>query len=325
MPKILPPPEGPTRAEQEQHWPAFPVKDWSKSFILPFPATLHVAADVMDELHFGRGGHSYIAPTQYGKSTLIRYLLRAIPERYPNMIAVRLEFEISNHPSPREFYKVLLRGLDPQLEIRHFLEDRRDQALAEYLTLATPKSPPFIVFLVDEIQNGGSLVLEWLKFFMGMLDECGVRNAAFGFGNSGLTAAVKKVRLAHQKHLLKRYFRHVLSMPGIATRMALGRVFRIIDWTWRWAEFGWTISQFYFPLAYRAGWRITNETGLAWAALMAAAGAGGRGIEIGADVVRDLLQYYLTQFSRFDSPKWKGTDAHWKEATTACDLSLLSD
>lgn len=325
MPKLPPPPGGPTRAEQEQHWSAFPVQGWLKSFILPFPATLHVAADVMDELHFGRGGHSYIGPTQFGKSTLIRYLLRAIPERYPNMVAVRLEFEISNHPSPREFYKVLLRGIDPQLEMRHFLEDRRDQTLAEYVALAVCKSPPFIVFLVDEIQNSGPLVLEWLKFFMGMLDECGVRNAAFGFGNSGLTAAVKKVRLAHQKHLLKRYFRRVLSMPGITTRMALGRVFRIIDWTWRWAEFGWTISQFYFPQAYRDGWRITNETGLAWAALTAAAGAGERSIEIGADVVRDLLQYYLTQFARFDSPSWKGTDAHWTEAATACDLSLLFD
>lgn len=325
MPKLPPPPEGPTRVEQEQHWLAFPVRDWSKTFILPFPATLHVAADVLDELHFGRGGHSYIAPTQYGKSTLIRYLLHAIPERYPNMIAVRLEFEPSNSPSQRKFYKALLHGIDPQLVVRHYLEDREDQALAEYLALATPKSPPFVVFLVDEIQNGGPLVLEWLKFFMGMLDECGVRNAAFGFGNSGLTAAVKKVRQAHQKHLLKRYFRQVLSIPGIATRMALARVFRIIDWTWRWAEFGWTISQFYFPLAFRAGWRITNESGLAWDALMAAAGAGGRRIEIGADVVRDLLQYYLTQFSRFDSAHWKGTDEHWKEAATACDLGLLFD
>jgi hypothetical protein len=264
MSKLPPPPEGPTRAEQEQHWSAFPVKDWPKTFILPFPTTLHVAADVMDELHFGRGGHSFIAPTQYGKSTLIRYLLRAIPDQYPNMIAVRLEFETSSRPSPREFYKVLLRGLDPQLEVRHFLEDRRDQALAEYLALATPKSPPFIVFLVDEIQNGGALVLEWLKFFMGMLDECGVRNAAFGFGNSGLTAAVKKVRQAHQKHLLKRYFREVLSMPGIASRMGLSRVFRVIDWTWRWAQFGWTISQFYFPpsVPRRVAHHQRNRTGL---------------------------------------------------------------
>ena len=325
MPKLSLPPEGPTRAEQEQHWSAFPVRDWPKTFILPFPATLHVAADVMDELHFGRGGHSYIAPTQYGKSTLIRYLQRAIPERYPNMIAVRLEFETASRPSPREFYKVLLRGIDPQLEMRHFLEDRRDQALAEYLLLATPKSPPFIVFLVDEIQNGGELVLEWLKYFMGMLDECGVRNAAFGFGNSGLTAAVKKVRLAHQKHLLKRYFREVLSMPAIASRLGLSRVFHIIDWTWRWEQIGWTISQFYFPQAFHAGWRITNESGLAWAAIKAAAGAGGRRLEIGADVVRDLLQYYLTQFSQFDRPTWKGTDEHWREATSACDLSLLFD
>lgn len=325
MSKLPPPPEGPTRAEQERHWNAFPVKDWSKEFILPFPATLQVAAHVMDELHFARGGHSFIAPTQYGKSTLIRYLIREIPEHYPNMIVVRLEFETSIRPTPREFYKVLLRGLDPQLEIRHFLEDRRDQALAEYLTLALPKSPPFIVFLVDEIQNGGALVLEWLKFFMGMLDECGVRNAAFGFGNSGLTAAVKKVRLAHQKHLLKRYFRDVLSMPGINSRMSLSRVFRIVDWSWRWTQVGWTISQFYFPQAFGAGWRITNESGLAWGALKAGAGAGGRGMEIGADVVRDLLQYYLTQFSRFDSPKWKGTDEQWEEAASACDLSLLLD
>lgn len=322
MSKLLPPPDGPTHSEQERYWSAFPVKEWSKDFILPLPATLHVAADVMDELHFGRGGHSYIAPTQFGKSTLIRYLLREIPERYPNMIAVRLEFETSIRPSHREFYKVLLRGIDPQLEIRHFLEDRRDQALAEYLALATPRSPPFIVFLVDEIQNGGPLVLEWLKFFMGMLDECGVRNAAFGFGNSGLTAAVKKVRQAHQNHLLKRYFRDVLSMPGITSRMGLGRVFRVIDWTWRWKQIGWTISQFYFPQAFRAGWRITNETGHAWAALKAEAGVGERGMEIGADVVRDLLQFYLTQFSRFDDPNWKGTAEHWREATAACDLSL---
>lgn len=321
MSKLPNPPDGPTPAEQEQHWLAFPVKDWSKDFILPFPSTLNVAADVIDELHFGRGGHSYIAPTQYGKSTLIRYLLHEIPRHFPNMIVVRLEFELSSSPSHREFYKSLLRGLDPELEIRHFLEDRRDQALAEYLALATPKAPPFIVFLVDEIQNGGALVLEWLKFFMGMLDECGVRTAVFGFGNSGLTAAVKKVRQAHQNHLLKRYFREVLSMPGITTLMGLGRVFRIVDWTWRWERFGWTISQFYFPRAFRAGWRVTNETDLAWAALKA--GSGGRRMEIGADVVRDLLQYYLTQFSRFDSSDWKGTDGHWKEAASACDLSLL--
>ncbi|MEG3190920.1 ATP-binding protein [Lysobacter sp. D1-1-M9] len=325
MPKLTPPPEGPTRVEQERHWNAFPVRNWSKTFVLPFPVMLNVAADVMDELHFGRGGHSYIAPTQFGKSTLIRYLLHAIPERYPNMLAVRLEFEMSKNPSQREFYRTLLRGLDPQLVLRHFLEDRRDQALAEYLALATPKSPPFIVFLVDEIQNGGALVLEWLKFFMGMLDECGVRNAAFGFGNSGLTAAVKKVRQAHQNHLLKRYFRRVLSMPGIANRMTLSRIFRIVDWAWRWTEFGWTISQFYFPQAFQAGWRITNESGLAWTALNTAAGAGGRGMEIGVDVVRDLLQYYLTQFSRFDSPKWNGTSDHWDEAAKACDLSLLLD
>lgn len=337
MSKLESPPEGPTLAEQGRLWQSFPATNWPSSFILPFPAMVRIADDVLDELHFGRGGHSYLAPSHYGKSTLIGHLRRVIPARFPNMVAVRLEFPVTSHPTQREFYGALLRAADPRVVLRHYLEDRRQQALSEYLALAAPNSPPFIVFLIDEIQNAGSERLEWLKYFMSMLDECGIRCAAFGFGNEGLTATVKKVRKEHQNHLLKRYFRETLSMPGVSDQMTFARILRIIDWRWRTPGHGWTISQFYFPRAFKAGWRIGREIHLAWRAIrLSALGSASSDlsrdsilqesvrIELGTDVIRDLLQYYLTQFSQFDDPNWAGTENRWIEAASVCDFTLGS-
>jgi hypothetical protein len=131
------------------------------------------------------------------------------------------------------------------------------------------------------------------------------------------------VRSEHADHLQKRFFRAVYALRGVSSVFALKRILQIFD---RQATFprerGWPFSQFYFPQAHAAGWRLTNEALMAWAALTdhPADDPDPQKVEFGSDVIRDMIQYYFTELSRYDGPTWTGTPELWRDAVAASDL-----
>ena len=316
-------PTGPTPAEQEQFWHQHPVLRWDTSLILPYPAMREVARDVLGEICLGRGGHAYVGNSQFGKSTTIRYLMQAIRQLHPHIQVFSLEFEPRPTPSLLSFYSHIVEAIDPNLPLRAKIDDRRHQAVAELLTLALPQAPPTVVFLVDEGQNMDIMLYEWLKYIMERLQKHGVRAMAFVFGQPKLRKVIDQVRSEHADHLQKRFFRAVYALRGVSSVFALKRILQIFD---RQATFprerGWPFSQFYFPQAHAAGWRLTNEALMAWAALTdhPADDPDPQKVEFGSDVIRDMIQYYFTELSRYDGPTWTGTPELWRDAVAASDL-----
>lgn len=309
---------GPTPPRRAQLWRQHPLTAWDNSLILPFPAMRAVARDVIGELSRGRGGHAFIADSQFGKSTTIHYLEKIIPEVFPHMRVLSLEFERRPTPSLLSFYAHVIEAIDPYVPLRSQIDARALQAVNEFLTLALPHPPPTVVILLDEGQNVHMLQYEWLKYFVGRLQKRGVRVMVFVFGQPKLQDVVNHIRAEHGDHLLKRFFRGIYALHGTTHVFTLKRIFQIFDQQARFpaGPSGWPFSQFYFPEAFAAGWRLTNEAGMAWKVMV----GDKSGVKIGTDVIRDMLQYYFLELSQYDNPSWKGTPELWQAAVDASDF-----
>jgi len=310
---------GPTPAEQKQLWRQHPVMAWDSSLILPYPPMLGVGRDVIGELSRGRGGHAYIGHSQYGKSTTTRYLQRVIKEVFPHMQVFVLELLKRTRPSLLSFLGQVIRAVDRNLPLRAQIDDRLHQAVRELLTLALPHPPATVVILVDEGQNMDIIEYEWLKYLIGQLQTHGVRTMVFVFGQPGLKDLIDKIKATHSDHLIKRFFRSVYALHGTNNVFALKRIFQIFDAQTHFPEGpkGWPFSQFYFPQAFANNWRITNEARMAWTQIQGERSE----VEIGTDVIRDMVQYYFTELSQYDSPRWKGTPELWQAALAAADFA----
>jgi hypothetical protein len=312
-------------ARQEELWSLHPVVLWDESFALPTPSLEAVAEIVSQSIYARRSGRGFFAAPRYGKSTAIHYLTKCIHDTYPNVPVLVLEAIPSLRPSESDFYGDWLDAAGYKLRPARIPRERRKQLVNLLWTLPKSRAERRVVAFVDEAQEYGEHHWGWLKSIQNQLVRSGVSLIVFPFGQLELDHERSALKSSGRDDLVTRFMRRLYEFQGVNSQEELRQVMAVFDELGRYPRpDGWTFTQFFFPRAFGAGWRLVKEAPRAWQAICEAQLHHARG-GVGMEWVGIMLRHFLTEFSDQDSAGWSGEPKHWRESIAASDAADIDD
>lgn len=296
-------------------WDGHPVVIWDRSFLLPTPALEENGEIVSSHIYAGRSGVGFKAKPRFGKSRAISYMVDRIRESFPKTAIIAAEAYFSTHPTDAGFYGSMLDAARFVLRKGRTATDRRKQVQDLYLTRAKGGDNRRLIVFVDEAQNWSEYEWTWLKAIQNHLTENGIAMVVVSFSQEQISERRDALILSGRTDLTDRFLRRIHKFRGVQTLEDFQMIFALFDTTRFPLPNGPSFSEFFFPEAFRAGWRFKNESELAHKAFSGSASS----IEIGMEWVALAVKHFLTEFSEDDSPGFTGNEERWREAIAASD------
>ena len=301
--------------QRKQLWDLHPVVPWNCEFVLPTPSIIAASDEISNSVFLNRSGSGFAAPPRVGKTRAIKYLAARVREVFGKAPVICLEASHNLRSSEVNFFGDLLTAADYlSIKIKNG-KDRRNLVVNLYFTMAAVDDNHRFVIFIDEAQNFTFNEWAWLKEVQNLLQEKGIELIVIPFGQKELEHVRSALICAGRTDLQLRFLRRISVFKGIASEKDVSDVFQIFDYS-RWPkDIGPFYSEFFFPRAYRAGWRLEKEASTAWKAFWP--GGAPKGAEVGMDFLAAALRFFLTEISAHDSVTWCGSTTIWAQAVAA--------
>lgn len=256
------------------------------------------------------------ARPRMGKTHAIDYAALHLNRQRPELLVLRMSCEHHRTQFEGPFFNALLaaagvRDTQPaSISQKRFALVRR---LSEQLQL---RQGHIVVMFCDEAQRLSTHALEWLRDVHDQLAQQGVRLITFLVGQPQLMEHKAQYQLAGDEQIVARFMIEQLHFRGIATAEAAATCLASYDLTRYPEKSGPTFTQFFCPLAWRAGLRLEHSAADLWNAFVQAhASAQLQGaIEIQMDYFTRAVEAVLTSAPDWDSLDLKLGPAHWERA-----------
>ena len=304
-------------AWREEIWDLHPVVVWDRSFLLPTPVITESGKLVSSDVYNKRTGTGFVSPPRMGKTSCLLSMVESIREAFPATAVLFMEAYLSSNPTENAFYADMLKGAKFPLRHGRTGAERREQAKDLYLALGKDGDNRRVVLFVDEAQNWGECEWTWLKAVQTHLWRNGIALVVISFGQPQLIERRNSLIQTGRRDLTDRFLRRLRAFRAIRTLSDAEAIFKLFDETRFPESTGVSYSEFFFPQAFRAGWRFKHESKLA---LQAFIGNGPKEkINIGMEWMALAIKHFLTEFTDCDSAGWKGTVEQWQEAVASSD------
>lgn len=214
------------------------------------------------------GGMVYGTP-RIGKSKSIEFISKHLETLYDNTLPVYI-FECYSHKQSNEnmFYQELLDTLNHAYADKGNSCQKRSRLRDYFLSIATKNKHRRLVLLFDEAQNYDEHQYKWLINIFNDLRRKRVRPTFIMVGQTELHG-LRNVFVKHHKQIVGRFMLNVHKVRGITGPGDIEVCLRAYDDnknTEYPAGSGCSFTEFFFPVAYRHGWRLQNQTETVWKA-----------------------------------------------------------
>ena len=89
------------------------------------------------------------------------------------------------------------------------------------------------------------------------------------FGQPDILTRINSLQATNKPQIIARFFRKPIPFQSCNSEAILAEVIRCLDEDTDWPEgSGWTYTYFFFPRAYRAGFRLSKYAAQIWSALL---------------------------------------------------------
>jgi len=290
-----------------------PIVAWSPFFVVPTPPMVVTAEAAVSYIYKRQIGAAWWARSRHGKTRVIRYLVRKIAETYPGLPTVCIDAFEMPQPSMLGLYGDLLDGAEYSLRKYPRATARKEQVHQLFLSMALNSGRKQIVLFVDEAQNWGMEEWSWIKSLQLFLENHEVTMIVLSFGQEQLESEIASLGRCGRRDLTARFFRTVTRFFGLRSAADLGYFFKQLDEQRYPADGGPTYTEFFFPQAFRAGWRLYADREVAWTCFT----GGVPTKEVDMEWVSLATKQFLLEASEHDAPTWTTSATHWREAVEA--------
>ncbi len=288
-------------------------------YVIATPAICALHEDVKKWITNRVPGFMVYGKQRIGKTRMIKYLRDQLPHDFGEKLPVfTLPARAYRLASEGTFFQDLLRAVDhvytggkPAIKRDRLLEYLRERAVQSGLNR--------IVFFIDEAQKLHELNYEWLSDVHNELDAHGVTPTWILVGQKELVHQRDAFIAAGKLHLVGRFMVHLCEFAGPASEQDFERTLACFD-DGEWTEYphgsGWSFTRYFFPLCFRAGWRLAREAALLWKIF--------REIrverklpasdEVPMQYFAGAVEYVLRSFSTLEETDAPLSVAMWKEA-----------
>lgn len=212
------------------------------------------------------GGYIY-GISRLGKSRAVKFWLSVlIEEQYKGRIVFfHVVFKQHKDHSEKRFLQMLLSASGNMFAKVGTAGDMLQRLLDHLITNAINLETNHIVLMVDEAQFLLDEDYACLCNIQNGLDDLGYRFTVIGVGSHELTYRNEVFSMAEGVHLLSRFMVRNYCFHGIRSAEELRYVLNGYDEQSEWPEnSGVTFTQYFFPRAFKAGFRIAEIADDMW-------------------------------------------------------------
>lgn len=274
--------------ERERLWDLHPVI--CEAAVLPSVSVQNAVGVILHGARKTRFSHAFWADPSTGKSFCLDAIESYIRSHHPHSGVLRYEAMADERSAEGRLLEDMLLQMELGGRIVHSLAGKRDQLTRALLALAGADLHVFV--LIDEAQELYTRELNWLKAVINKLVNKKVKVTTVLMGQRQLLDRVDELKKAQRKDLLDRFFKRIIEFKGCRTADDFATLCEAIDAKSEYPEdSGWTYTQFLFPQAYAAGFRLQSQAAVLWENLIERLSAA----EVERGIAMEAIAGYLAQ------------------------------
>jgi hypothetical protein len=212
------------------------------------------------------GGYVY-GMSRLGKSRAIKFWMRLlIQERYQGRVAFfHMHYRQHERPSELLFLGELLSALENIFETHGTKAEKFKRTINHMCTRAQNLKTNYVMLMIDEAQFMHEQEYQWLCNIHNELDRLGYRFTVVSVGSHELTYQHEVFAMAESAYLMARFMVRSQMFHGIRNQAELEYVLNGYDEQSEWPEHsGISFTQYFFPRAFKAGFRIADVSECMW-------------------------------------------------------------
>ena len=212
------------------------------------------------------GGYVF-GPSRYGKSRAVKTWMKAlIDETYGGAIPFfRLVYKNHDRVHEQEFLAEILTAIRHRYSASTKRAERLKRIVNFFCSKARNLGGNYVVIMIDEAQNMRDLEYRWLCNIQNDMDELGFRLTVISVGSQELAYQHELFSMGQDIHLMGRFMVRNARFHGIRSSEEMEYVLQAYDSQTEWpAGSGITFTQYYFPRAYAADFRIAAYAAVLW-------------------------------------------------------------
>lgn len=214
------------------------------------------------------GGMIYGRP-RFGKTRAIKYLERLLPDQYgqmPILVLLCREYRLASESA---FFEDLLRASGHAIVTQGRTSQKRDRLREFWIEKVELSGQNRLVLFVDEAQKLHEHQYKWLIDIHNELDREGISLIVLLVGQQELMHQFSAFQMTKKTQIIGRFMVHQTSFRGLRSIRDITSCLKIYD---EYSEYPdnskFTFTQYFFPIAYRSGWRLYHYANELWQAFI---------------------------------------------------------
>lgn len=245
---------GKNRAELAMHHPLFTAR-----VLLPTVPIEELYAVIKRVVVLRETGCCLTARSGVGKTSALEMVEVMLKAQMRNLVVVRHDTHNQQIPSIRAFFKHFLATVG-HFEKRGETYDLRERLVNCLVDDARISGRNMILLLIDEAQAMSVQDFNFLKDVYNDLDKQGVQLITVLMGQEpDFTAVINKLKLSGRLDLIGRFAMRIVPFRAYRDLADLAKIMRGVDTAFFPDDSKLTWTEFFFPLAFKGGFRLENE------------------------------------------------------------------
>jgi len=238
-------------------------------YTVPTPMLRRAHEEARDRVWTRRTGVVFFGETRAGKTTCAMSIRDFLRDEFKDIYITMESCRASERPSPGLMCRLILEGSNHVLSSREKHDKLLDNVIIDVFTNVSNLGGDQYVLILDEVNLGNERDFIELLQIHNILFLKGIRMTTISFGQPDILNRINSLQATNQPQIIARFFRKPIPFQSCDSEVILADVLRCLAEDTEWPEgSGWTYTYFFFPRAFRGGFRLVKYAAQIWSALL---------------------------------------------------------
>lgn len=250
-----------------------------REYTLPTPMMQRTYSIIRERVWARRTGIVFYASPRMGKTRCAMAIKELISAEFPRIYVTLLSARRSSRPTDAHMFRLILEAENHALSGRATADVLFDNARSDIRVKISGTGGVQYVLLIDEMQLLNDTDLQQLVCFHNGLELANIKMTTISFAQPEILHRRSALMTSNDRQIIARFLSEPLPFEGCSSRTELALLLKAYDVASEYPESsGWSYTRFFFPLAFREGFRLEHYAAPIWRVLTQAAGLGSNGM-----------------------------------------------
>jgi hypothetical protein len=241
-------------------------------YIVPTPMLVQAHQEARDRVWSRRTGIVFFGETRAGKTTCASSIRDYLAEEFETIYITMASGRMSLRPKHGLMARLILEGNGHVLANRPDPDSLMRNVVLDVQTNLSDLGGDQYVLILDEVNLCNEDDFTELLEIHNILWMKGIKMTTISFGQPEILHRITSLMENNKHQIIARFFRRPIPFLSCSSETTLAAVLKCLDEDTEWPDgSGWTYTYFFFPKAFRAGFRLSKYAALIWSALAKAA------------------------------------------------------